>query len=209
MREINLRSGSKPKLSSVSSSKTRTESSFVPKKSPDMSKPVLLTLFFLVLAVLVLGVSVLFGVIYSEEMRKSNMVELNSDKYHAVFLSNGQVYFGLLSNYNTANPKLSDIYYLQLAQSPQAATEGQPATENAETTEGENTEPEGQVLEQPGQATSDQGLTLIKLGEELHGPEDSMILNKEQVLFIEQLKDDGKVVKAIEDYKANKDKEKE
>ena len=204
MREINLRSGSKPKVSSSSSSssRTRTESSFVPKKNPDVSRPVLLTLFFLVLAVLVLGASVLFGVIYSEQIRKANLVKLNSDKYHAVFLSNGQVYFGLLSNYNTENPKLSDIYYLQLAQSTQAAPEGEQVTENTETTE-------GQVLEQPGQTTSDQGLTLIKLGEELHGPEDSMILNKEQVLFIEQLKDDGKVVKAIEDYKANKDKEKE
>jgi hypothetical protein len=206
MREINLRSGSR----SGASSSSKTVSSPTLKKGADTAKPVLLTLFFLVLAVLVLGVSVLFGVIYSEEMRKSNMVELNSDKYHAVFLSNGQVYFGLLSNYNTENPKLSDIYYLQLAQSPQAATEGQQATENAETTEGEaSSETEGQVLEQPGDTGSDQGLTLIKLGEELHGPEDSMILNKEQVLFIEQLKDDGKVVKAIEDYKANKDKEKE
>lgn len=206
MREINLRSGSKPKVSSSSGS--RTESSFVPKKSPDVSRPVLLTLFFLVLAVLVLGASVLFGVIYSEQIRKANLVKLNSDKYHAVFLSNGQVYFGLLSNYNSENPKLSDIYYLQLAQSPQAVSEDQ-VTENTEAkTEGEADSTEGQVLEQPGQTSSDQGLTLIKLGEELHGPEDSMILNKEQILFIEQLKDDGKVVKAIKDYKTNKDKEK-
>ncbi|NQU99481.1 MAG: hypothetical protein HQ538_01975 [Parcubacteria group bacterium] len=205
MREINLRSGSKTGASS-----SKTTSRPVSKGSADTSKPVMLTLVFLTLAVLILGVSVAFGAIYSEKMRKANMVNLDNDKYHAVFLSNGQVYFGLLSSYNTDHPKLSDIYYLQLAQSPQAASEGQ-ATESTEaTTEGEeSSEAAGQVLEQPGDTGSDQGLTLIKLGEELHGPEDSMILNKEQVLFIEQLKDDGKVVKAIEDYKENKDKEEE
>ena len=205
MREINLRSESKPRASLSS----KTGSNLVSKKRSDNSKPVLLTLAFLVLAVVILGVSVVFGTVYSEKTRKANMVNLDSSKYHAVFLTNGQVYFGQLTGYNTDNPKLSDIYYLQLAQSPQAATEGQQATESTEATEGESSEAEGQVLEQPGQASDDQGLTLIKLGEELHGPEDSMILNKEQILFIEQLKDDGKVVKAIGDYKENKDKEEE
>ncbi len=206
MREINLRSGSKSRASSSSgpSSRTRTESSFVPKKSPNMSKSVLLTLIFLVLAVLVLGASILFGAIYSEKVKNANMVNLDSSKYYAVFLSNGQVYFGKIAGYNTTNPSLSDIYYLQLAQSPQAATDGQQATDDQGTATDTNTE--GQVLEQPGQTTDSQGLTLIKLGEELHGPEDSMILNKDQILFVEQLKDDGKVVKAIADYKANKDK---
>lgn len=198
MREINLRSGSKSRMPSNS----KTEAEPASKKCSNTSKPVLLTLIFLILAVVVLGTSIVFGAIYSEKMRKSNMVNLDSSKYYAVFLSNGQVYFGQLAGYNTDNPRLSDIYYLQLAQSPQAATEGQQTTEGQEATEGE-----GQVLEQPGQNGSDQGLTLIKLGEELHGPEDSMVLNKEQILFIEQLKDDGKVVKAIEDYKENKDKE--
>ena len=41
---------------------------------------------------------------------------------------------------------------------------------------------------------------LIKLGNELHGPEDQMQITKDQVLFWENLKADGKVSKAIDSY---------
>lgn len=50
-----------------------------------------------------------------------------------------------------------------------------------------------------GQSGGD--VTLLKLGNELHGPEDMMEINKAQVMFIERLKPDGKVAKAIQDYK--------
>lgn len=208
MREINLRSRTRARTTSTSSRP-------VPKKSSgtitgtggDGSKGAILSVLALVLAVVVLGLVIVYGAIVTKD-NVSRAVKIDDAKYYAVFLSNGQVYFGKLANYNTANPELSDIYYLQLAQSPQAGTEGQQqVAEGQETPEGEGDSVEGQVLEQPGQTTDDQGLTLIKLGEELHGPEDSMTINKEQVLFIEQLKDDGKVVKAIEDYKTNKENE--
>ena len=42
---------------------------------------------------------------------------------------------------------------------------------------------------------------LLKLGNELHGPEDYMEVNRSQILFIEKLKEDGKVAKAIREYK--------
>ena len=200
MREINLRTGSKLKsdTGSVNSSS---------KSGQGMPKLVLITLVVFILAAVTLGSVIVFGAVYSEKIRKAEMVNIDSGKYYAVFLSNGQVYFGKLSSYNTDSPKLNDIYYLQLAQSPQAATESQqPAEDQAAVTEENTNTEEGKVLEQPAQTDADKGLTLIKLGEELHGPEDSMILNKEQILFIEQLKNDGKVVKAIADYKANKDK---
>ena len=38
--------------------------------------------------------------------------------------------------------------------------------------------------------------TLIKLGKEMHGPT-SMSINKDQILFIENLADDSRVVSAI------------
>lgn len=44
-------------------------------------------------------------------------------------------------------------------------------------------------------------MQLIKLGDEIHGPEDEMILSKDQVLFYENLKTDGKVAQSIEKYK--------
>jgi len=42
---------------------------------------------------------------------------------------------------------------------------------------------------------------LLKLGNEVHGPEDQMEINREHVVFIEKLKTDGKVAKAIAAYK--------
>lgn len=43
-------------------------------------------------------------------------------------------------------------------------------------------------------------ISLLKLGNELHGPEDMMEINRAQVMFVEKLKDDGKVSKAIQAY---------
>jgi len=59
---------------------------------------------------------------------------------------------------------------------------------------------------QTGSAGIDQasGLSLLKLGNEAHGPEDNMQINKEHILFIEDMKSESKVVKAIQDYKLKK-----
>ena len=98
-----------------------------------------------------------------------------SSRYQAVFLSNNQVYFGKLSNLNSNFPTLSDIYYLQVTQTLQP---------------------------RPNTATQPQ-INLVKLGGELHGPEDLMKINKDHILFVEDLKADSQVTNAIKDYKKN------
>lgn len=47
--------------------------------------------------------------------------------------------------------------------------------------------------------------TLRRLGSELHGPRTSMLINRTHLLFIENLKGDGRVVKAIVEHKAQED----
>jgi hypothetical protein len=96
--------------------------------------------------------------------------------YQAVFLSNGQVYFGKIQNENRRYLELTDIYYLQLKDSLQ-----------------------GQDINKNDDEKSD--MSLVKLGNELHGPADRMLINRDQVLFIENLKNDSKVIKAIGEYK--------
>lgn len=170
-----------------------------PRKKVFMPKSVTFTIIVVMIAVLVLGVILVYGVIFGKTKPKT--ITLDESKYYAVFLTNGQVYFGHLKNYGTENPELNDIYYLQLAQSPQPTEGEKKEGEQAQTTE-QQPQVEGQPIKQQNQQAEEQkGLTLIKLGQELHGPEDSMIINKEQILFIEQLKADGQVVKAIERYK--------
>ena len=105
-------------------------------------------------------------------------------KYQAVFLNSqdGQVYFGKLAAYNQQYYKLTDIFYVRVENKIQ---------------------PEGQ--QQATSTASQQSISLAKLGNELHGPEDEMFISKDKVLFWENLKDDGQVVKAITEYKKNPD----
>jgi len=97
---------------------------------------------------------------------------VKSGQYQAVFLSNGQVYFCHLSNVNKEFMDCNDIYYLQVQSSVQP--------DNSKTNNNQNPQ-----------------VSLAKLGNELHGPEDHMAINRDQVLFWENLKDSGKVVQAI------------
>ncbi len=99
---------------------------------------------------------------------------VSSKDYQAVFLSNNMVYFGKLSNVNDEYVKMTNIFYLQV--------QGQ-----------QNGQTQNNTSQQPQ-------LSLTKLGNELHGPEDSMYINKKEILFWENLKPDGKVSQAILDY---------
>lgn len=103
---------------------------------------------------------------------------VKSGQYQALFLTNGQVYFGKLKSVDSSYVRLTDIYYLQVQQTVQ------PKDNNA-------------------QNAQNQQVSLAKLGGELHGPEDTMYVSRDQVLFWENLKGDGKVAKAISDYKAS------
>ena len=123
--------------------------------------------------------------------------------YQAVFLTNGQVYFGKVAKLNTAYPELTEVYYLRVTQRLQ---EPATATRAAELEERVSEKPE--VSPTPSAAARD--LTLIKLGNELHGPMDRITLNKDHILFIEDLKEDSKIVAAIKEFaKRQQEKTKE
>lgn len=98
--------------------------------------------------------------------------------WQAVFLSNGQVYFGKITDNSKDEITLNNIYYLQVVTKPLQRT-----------AEGETASAEGQ-----------QELTLIKLGNELHGPTDRMVINRDHVLLTEVLRNDSRVVQAIDQY---------
>lgn len=100
---------------------------------------------------------------------------VNTDQMQAVFLNGGQVYFGNIQDLNSNYMRLSDIYYLRVNQQVQ---------------------PEQQGNNQAAQ----NDISLVKLGCELHGPEDEMLINREQVVFWENLKADGQVAQAVQEY---------
>jgi hypothetical protein len=102
---------------------------------------------------------------------------IDDEKYQAVFLSSGQVYFGKLHPLKDGYFKLTGVFYLQAQSTAQDKGNPQQATD---------------------QQTPD--VQLIKLGNEVHGPEDEMIISEKQILFFENLKKDGKVSDSINKY---------
>lgn len=104
----------------------------------------------------------------------------NISDYSAVFLTNGQVYFGKITSISSDQIDLRDIFYLQVNQALQ---------------------PDNNTKATPSPSPSPD-IQLIKLGNELHGPNDRMLINRNQVIFTESLKNDSKVVKAILDFKS-------
>lgn len=113
----------------------------------------------------------------------------NSSGYQAVFLTNGQVYFGKLSNENSDWITLTNIYYLQVTQDLQNAA-GADAAKNA------NPSSTG------GASSANSNIQLVKLGSELHGPTDEMHIEHDKVLFWEDMQDGSKVMQAINQYQS-------
>lgn len=129
----------------------------------------------IVVVVVVLVIATLAAGGYILLAGQTKLVGVDSNKYQALFLTNGQVYFGKLTQANRGTVKIQDIYYMQVQQKVQPSDDGKANTNDANT-------------------------SLVKLGNELHGPEDQMYIPKDQILFWENLKDDGKVVDAIKNY---------
>ena len=134
-------------------------------------------LWLIIIVVLALVLLIVVNFLFSSETSFSRLLNwVEPGKYQAVFLSNGQVYFGKVTDVNKDTLVLEDIYYLRIAQALQAGSE------DDEQITGDN-------------------FSLIKLGNEIHGPQDRMNINLNHVLFVEDLGDDSKIVEAIGRYK--------
>jgi len=115
--------------------------------------------------------------------RDNTATAINTKEYQALFLTNGQVYFGKLQAFNGGYFKLTDVFYLQSTQADTSNTD----SKNPQQTEGNNTS---------------NSVTITHLGsDQIHDPEDEMVVNKDEVLFFENIKSDGKVAQAIQSYK--------
>lgn len=145
-----------------------------PPRKPRRLRAVMVGIVVFVLAVLLVALVWLSA---GNQKVTSADTGVKSSEYQALFLTNGQVYFGKLANLDSKYVTITDVYYLQVQQS--------------------------QSLQQ-GDAADSSGaqVSLAKLGSELHGPEDKMFVSSQQVLFWENLKDSSKVVQAIQKYQA-------
>ncbi len=132
-----------------------------------------------VVAVIIVAVVLLAGWFFMLRGIGIGSGVIDSSKYQAVFFTNGQVYFGKLQTMSDGYMKLNDVFYLQT----------KTAAANSDNLQSNTTK------------ASD--VELIKLGNEVHGPEDAMIISRDQILFFENLKKDGTVTKSIDKYKSS------
>lgn len=142
-------------------------------KQPRSKKSLIKITALSVVAVVVLAGLVVGGLFATRTVFAS---PIEKDKYQAVFLASGQVYFGKLESLNGQYNRLTDVFYIQ-------ATAAEEDAQNPQDTNVDATD-----------------LQLIKLGNEVHGPEDAMLINRDQILFVENLKVDGRVSDSIRQY---------
>lgn len=141
------------------------------RHTKDMAKPMKIASVSLLFSIAVLVLAVALSLFFGGTKTEAKFV--NKKQLQAVFLNGGQVYFGHIGSLNEKYMSVTDIYYLRVNQQVQP--------------------------NQTSNASND--ISLVKLGCELHGPQDSMVINREQVVFWENLKDDGQVAKAVVEYK--------
>lgn len=106
--------------------------------------------------------------------KQRNDLRIDSTKYQAIFLDNDQVFFGKLQGTEGDYWTLKDAYYVQ-GQSQNTA-EQQPADQQEST-------------------------QLLKVSDTVYGPDDTMSIQSDKVLFWQNLKSDSKVSKAIDSQK--------
>ncbi len=168
--------GQRPQPSSDASGPRQTVPAPDQRKSRKLPhRSILLKIFQvgLLSCVAVLVIGILLSIATYQKNGEDDYVD--SSKYQAVFLNDGQVYFGKITDLNQDYLTLSNIYYLRVDQQVQPDKEGQPQN----------------------------NFTLAKLGCELHRPQDVMVVNKDQVVFWENLKDESgtnTVTGAIKQY---------
>lgn len=135
--------------------------------------------FYALGAVVITAGIIVAGYLMRSNESSSSVFQPQADKYYSVFLNNDQVYFGKVGKTDDKYLQLTSVYYLS-------------ATERIQPL----------IKEEDQDTESTPKFTLIKLGRELHDPIDEMIIGLDQILFIEQLQDNSRIIQAIDTAKA-------
>lgn len=100
--------------------------------------------------------------------------------YSAVYLDNGDVYFGKLYGLRGEYATLFDVYYFK---------DSSFIKQNDVT-----------LSSDPGGG----GFSLIRMGSEVHGPENSIKISSKHIIFVEKLSQGSKVLEAISSHRTEK-----
>jgi len=124
-------------------------------------------LFKIVLLIIIAIIIIIFFASRFSSKESTALYNLTGE-YQAVFLTNGQTYFGQVGEVNEEVLILNNVHYLQ-----------------------------SQTPLQTGPQPKESEIALIKLGSEIHGPQNQMIIPKTSISYIENLKETSAIVRAI------------
>lgn len=128
----------------------------------------------LILAITALVVSVVGVVWLMQQIYQANLQRIDTSKYQVVYLVNGQAYFGKLQNTSGDFLVLKSPYIAQSV---------------------ENTDKDSNT------STGSTQTTILKVTDQVYGPDDSIAIKSSQVAFWQNLRDDSKVTKAVNSQK--------
>ena len=93
--------------------------------------------------------------------------------FQVVVLDTGEVFVGKVAREHEDTIELTNVYYLPVS---------------------------GEDLYSQEYNAIHGELSVVKIGNELHGPEDHMVITRGHVVYIQNLKEDSRIVAAIEEY---------
>lgn len=145
----------------------------ISRPAPWVDREILYRRIIIILFLFVIG----FGTYLLFFGKNKNVVNNNEEKnggWYSVKLINGEIYYGEIANTSADPVVLKNVYYNY--------DQINPATAGTEKKE------------------ESASLRLVKRGNEAHGPDGNMEIVRTQVVIMEPLKEDSKVLKAILDY---------
>lgn len=119
---------------------------------------------------------------------------IDTRRYQAVYLENNSVYFGKVHMLLDGNILLTDVFRVEAAKSSPAASNSQSSSQSQSPAQSQTAVSPSDT----GQVGQD--IRLIKPGKELHAPDDTMLIIRSKVLFIENIGSEGQVAQAITNY---------
>lgn len=112
---------------------------------------------------------------FFNRFKPSQLSQPSVSDYVAVYMENSKVYFGKMEGADSDEPKLTDVFTL-----------------NVNTSQGE------------GSDTPQTDFELVKMTDQFQSPTDLLVLSRNKILYWEPLKSDSRVVEAIKKYKEGK-----
>jgi len=149
---------------------TKTDLKKINQPKAKKSREGLIKIIVFILAILIIGFTV-YNLFFKD---KSWLNRLNgSQAWYAVKLVDGETFYGQISDTKADPVVMNNVYYNY-----------------------------NQTKEKDGLKPTDEvgNLVLVKRGKETHGPDGTMNIVRSQVLFMEPLKTDSKVLQAILQY---------